>query len=49
MKSKAIKRAEERGRILCTGDEVPHRSCGIAIAGTFGRETLANYRYDGAG
>ena len=41
MKSKAIKRAEERGRILYAGDEVPHRSCGIAIAETFGRETLA--------
>ena len=36
-----IAKARERGLLLYAGDVVPHRSCGIAIAETFGRDTIA--------
>lgn len=36
-----IERARARGRLLYAGEEVAHRSCGIAIAETFGRKTAA--------
>ena len=34
-----IQWAEARCRLLYDGKEVPHRSCGIALAETFGRQT----------
>ena len=36
-----VEAATERARLLYDGTEVVHRSCGIAIAETFGRATPA--------
>jgi hypothetical protein len=36
-----VDRSRETARVLYDGKEVPHRSCGIAMAETFGRDTPA--------